>query len=274
MMDDLQKYREISLDFRRTSSNMLNTKYNDGLLYLIRFKDFIDKNNVVFNILESVWSDVPTGFNDEFVLKDESSGWNYFSIPVEEAKHLKLCYDFLTKIVEEDTDLSRLSREFLLTSSKKYDDNIREFLRKAFKPLVDYINDRLSKKIMELTGVNQYMSRVTQNIENNYGTASVLGAGNISSVNNISMETESIRILCSDILKSLEELNIVSDNDKEIIIDDIDTIQSEIFLDNPRGIKVKKAWASIQKFLTKIPSGIGVALQLTELCEKLSTFFP
>ena len=45
MMGELQKYRKISLDFRRNSSNMLNTKYDDGLLYLIRFKEFIDRND-------------------------------------------------------------------------------------------------------------------------------------------------------------------------------------------------------------------------------------
>ncbi|WP_228064582.1 hypothetical protein [Streptococcus danieliae] len=180
----------------------------------------------------------------------------------------------MNKIIEDDVDLSGLSCAFLLTSSKKFNDKIREFLKKAFKPLVDYINDQLSQKIMELTGVNQAMSQITQNIENNYGTASAVGTGTISSVNNVSVtDVETVKKLCSDILKDLARLNIFSEDDKEIIIDDIETIQSEISSDSPKKIKLKKAWSSIQGFLPKIPAGIGVALQLIELGEKLSPFF-
>lgn len=274
MMEELQKYRKISLDFRRNSSNMLNTKYNDGLLYLVRFKEFIDKSDIIRQILEDLWIDLPKDFNEKLVLEDSNSGWSYFSIPIEESKHLKLCYDYLNKIIEDDVDLAGLSCVFLLTSSKKFNDKIREFLKKAFKPLVDYINDQLSQKIMELTGVNQAMSQITQNIENNYGTASAVGTGTISSVNNVSVtDVEIVKKLCSDILENLAGLNIFSEDDKEIIIDDIETIQSEISSDSPKKIKFKKAWSSIQGFLPKIPAGIGVALQLIELGEKLSPFF-
>lgn len=272
MMEELQEYRKISLDFRRNSSNMLNTKYDDGLLYLIRFKEFIDKNDTIRQILEDLWIDLPKDFNEKLVSEDNNSGWNHFSIPVDESKHLKLCYDYLNKIIEDDVDLAGLSCAFLLTSSKKFNDKIREFLKKAFKPLVDYINDQLSQKIMELTGVNQVMSQITQNIENNYGTASAVGTGTISSVNNVSMaDAETIKNLCLDILKDLPGLDVLSEDDKEILADDIETIQSEVSSDSPKKIRLKKAWTSIQGFLSKIPAGLGIAFQLVELGEKLSS---
>ena len=274
MMGELQKYRKISLDFRRNSSNMLNTKYDDGLLYLIRFKEFIDRNDIIRQILENLWIDLPKEFNEKLVLEDSNSGWSYFNNPIDESKHLKLCYDYLNKIIEDDVDLAVLSCTFLLTSSKKFNDKIREFLKKAFKPLVDYINDQLSQKIMELTGVNQAMSQITQNIENNYGTASAVGTGTISSVNNVSVtDAETIKNICSDILKNLTGLNMLSEDDKEMIIDDIETIQSEVSSASPKKIRLKKAWTSLQGFLPKIPAGIGVALQLIELGEKLSPLF-
>ncbi|AZR97986.1 TPA: hypothetical protein U2C59_001540 [Streptococcus suis] len=274
MMEELQKYRKISLEFRRNSSNMLNTKYNDGLLYLVRFKEFIDKSDIIRQILEDLWIDLPKDFNEKLVSEDSNSGWSYFSIPIEESKHLKLCYDYLNKIIEDDVDLAGLSCAFLLTSSKKFNDTIREFLKKAFKPLVDYINDQLSQKIMELTGVNQVMSQITQNIENNYGTASAVGTGTISSINNVSTtDIETLKNLCSNILKDLTGLNMLSEDDKEVIIDDIETIQSQVVSDRPKKIKLKKAWSSIQSFLPKIPAGIPVTLQLIELGEKLSALF-
>lgn len=273
-MEELQKYKKISLDFRRNSSNMLNTQYNDDLLYLIRFKEFIDNNDIICQILEDLWIDIPKDFNDNLVLEDKNSGWSYFSIPIDEAKHLKLCYDYLNKIIEDNVDLAGLSCKFLLTSSKKFNDKIREFLKKALKPLVDYINDQLSQKIMELTGVNQAVPQITQNIKNNYGTASAVGTGAISSVNNVSTtDVEALKNLCSDILKDLTGLSMLSEDEKEVIIDDIETIKSEVISDRPKKIKLKKAWVSIQSFLSKIPAGLSVTLQLIELGEKLSRFF-
>lgn len=127
MMEELQKYRKISLDFRRNSSNMLNTKYSDGLLYLIRFKEFIDKNDIIRQILEDIWTDLPKDFNEELVSEDNNSGWRNFNIPIDESKHLKLCYDYLNKIIENNDDLAGLSSTFFLTSSKKFNDKIREF---------------------------------------------------------------------------------------------------------------------------------------------------
>ncbi|HFI0830159.1 TPA: hypothetical protein ACGOYL_000292 [Streptococcus suis] len=274
MIEELQKYRKVSLDFRRNSSNMLNTEYSDNLLYLIRFKEFIDGNDIIYQVLENLWIDLPKDFNDHLVSEDINSGWSYFSIPIDEAKHLKLCYDYLNKIIEDNVDLAGLSCNFLLTSSKKINDKIREFLKKAFKPLVDYINDQLSQKIMELNGVNQAMSQITQNIENNYGTASAVGTGTISSINSVTTtDIETLKNLCSNILKDLTGLSILSEDDKEAIIDDIETIQSQVVSVSPKKIKLKKAWSSIQSFLPKIPAGIPVTLQLIELGEKLSAFF-
>lgn len=108
----------------------------------------------------------------------------------------------------------------------------------------------------------------------NYGTASAVGTGTISSVNNVSVtDAETIKNICSDILKNLTGLNMLSEDDKEIIIDDIETIQSEVSSASPKKIRLKKAWTSLQGFLPKIPAGIGVALQLIELGEKLSPLF-
>ena len=274
MIEELQKYRKVSLDFRRNSSNMLNTEYSDNLLYLIRFKEFIDSSDIIYQMLEDLWIDLPKDFNDNLVSEDNNSGWSYFSIPIDEAEHLKLCYDYLNKIIEDNVDLAGLSCNFLLTSSKKNNDKIREFLKKAFKPLVDYINDQLSQKIMEVNVVNQAMSQITQNIENNYGTASAVGTGTISSINNVSTtDIETLKNLCSNILKDLTGLSMLSEDDKEAIIDDIETIQSQVVSDRPKKIKLKKAWYSIQSFLSKIPAGIPVTLQLIELGEKLSAFF-
>ena len=159
--------------------------------------------------------------------------------------------------------VNRTPRKFILEET-----NIKDP-----KGLVDYINDELSQIIIELTGLSQNMPQITQNIENNYGTTSAVGNGSISSVNTISMDNDSIEKLCSDVLSELIKSNFLSNDDKEVVIDDVETIQSEMSSSNPKKIKIKKAWISIQAILHKIPTGITVATQLMDLCDRVSQQF-
>ena len=48
---DIKEYRKVSQAFRRLSSNMLKTDYNDGNIQLIRFRKFIQENELINNIL-------------------------------------------------------------------------------------------------------------------------------------------------------------------------------------------------------------------------------
>lgn len=274
MTVDLQLYRKTSLNFRRVSSNMLRTTRNDELLYLIRFRDFIERNDIIQEILSDLWLSLPEGFNSGSLVSQDESGWYYFNIPINEAEHLKNSVDYLNRIIQEDMDLRSLSIYFPFTSSKKFDDKIREFLKKAFKPLVDFINDQISQKIMELEGVVQDMPQITQNIENNYGTASAIGSGNISTVNNtVVNELSNMDKLCEEIARQLKQLDGISDEEKEVIIDDIETIQSELKSENPKQIKLKKAWRSMQDFVKKLPVGLSVSMQILDLIDRISQMF-
>ena len=79
---------------------MLNSKYDDDLLYLIRFKEFIDKNDAIQEILNNLWIGLPENYSREFIIKDKNTGWNSINAPINEAEHLKLIYDYLNTIIE------------------------------------------------------------------------------------------------------------------------------------------------------------------------------
>ena len=51
---------------------MLNSKYDDDLLYLIRFKEFIDKNDAIQEILNNLWIGLPENYSREFIIKDKN----------------------------------------------------------------------------------------------------------------------------------------------------------------------------------------------------------
>lgn len=55
---DIIKYRKVSQAFRRLSSNMLKTDYNDGNIQLIRFRKFIQEDELVNNIIQEKIRDI------------------------------------------------------------------------------------------------------------------------------------------------------------------------------------------------------------------------
>eukprot|EP00831_Metopus_contortus_P076318 TRINITY_DN703_c0_g1_i3.p3 TRINITY_DN703_c0_g1~~TRINITY_DN703_c0_g1_i3.p3 ORF type:complete len:178 (-),score=26.03 TRINITY_DN703_c0_g1_i3:448-981(-) len=117
---------------------------------------------------------------------------------------------------------------------------------------------------------------VTQTVSgNNYGSLNA-AKGNIYSTNNAgNNEAENI----IDLVKSLkglinnEELNEVNKDDKESVIDDLDTIEEQINSDSTKTVKLKKAYEGIKSFISKIPSalttGTLIATKAEELYEKL-----
>ena len=105
--------RKMSLEFRRLSSNLLNSTDDTADINLSRFLKFINGNP-----------------------------------PEDEACHIKAQYDYLLFINNEDKVNVRGQAMRYCWSSKKLNDNIQSFLDMAFKPLIDCINDYLSMEMI------------------------------------------------------------------------------------------------------------------------------
>ncbi|MBB6629987.1 hypothetical protein [Clostridium algidicarnis] len=76
------------------------------------------------------------------------------SIPIDESKHIKAMYEYLIDITNEKADIRWRVQRFY-HSRGKWNDIIREYLDKLFKPLVDFIIDSLSMEMIEMETVKQ-----------------------------------------------------------------------------------------------------------------------
>lgn len=261
---DIIEYRKTSQAFRRVSSNMLTTKYDDGNIQLIRFRKFIEENKLINNIIQDKIKNIDYDYKNKFIIEDD--GWYNISIPIDECEHIKAMYDYLADITNEENDISGIAHSFC-PSSGKWNDIIREYLNKAFKPLVDFIVDSLS---MEMIGIESIKSEthIYQNINENYGTASI-AQGNIKSSNKFELnDLEDI----NEIVESIKELILqleIDENTKEEVIDDLETIEQEIQRENPKQIKIKKALNGIKNFTSKIPEGVAKATIIVTQCGEL-----
>ncbi|MBB6629986.1 hypothetical protein [Clostridium algidicarnis] len=67
---NLVEYRKISQAFRRVASNMLTTKYEDGNIQLIRFRKFIQENELINNIIQEKIKDLDYDYKKGFIVED------------------------------------------------------------------------------------------------------------------------------------------------------------------------------------------------------------
>ena len=145
----MKELRSISLDFRRISSNLLRTSYEQADVALTRFYNFINGTNWIYNLLQPIITETDYDFRECFMPSDRR---REFVIPLDEKKHIKAQYDYMRYIIEsEKVNILGLAMKHCI-NEKKFDDMVQVFFSDAFKPLIDYINDSISKEMILIGG--------------------------------------------------------------------------------------------------------------------------
>ena len=148
-MNQMKELRSISLDFRRISSNLLRTSYEQADVALTRFYNFINGTNWIYNLLQPIITETDYDFRECFTPSDSR---REFVIPLDEKKHIKAQYDYMRYIIEsEKVNILGLAMKHCI-NEKKFDDMVQVFFSDAFKPLIDYINDSISKEMILIGG--------------------------------------------------------------------------------------------------------------------------
>ena len=274
-MININKYRQTSLDFRRLFSNMLRMDHTDGKLPLIRLKRFMDENEIIRELIQNVIKQSKYDYKTDFIINNGSSSWKLINPPEDESDHIKAIYDYMSDICNSEGDLAGIARGFYYSVGyQKWDDILKIFLEKAFKPINDFIVDSLSKEIILLEG-DKMRSGIVQNIENNYGTANIANR-DICSVNTTTAAdiTEICKII--DTLRPLIIKSNMDEGEKENLIDDLDVIQEQIVSKEPKVSRIKKAYQNIKTFLSKAPAAIAegstIITKSQDLVEKVKSF--
>ena len=97
---DIREYRKVSQAFRRVSSNMLKTSYDEENIQLIRFRKFIEENEVINRIIQDKIINIDYDYKNNFIVED--GGRASISIPIDESKHIKAMYDYLIDITNKE----------------------------------------------------------------------------------------------------------------------------------------------------------------------------
>ncbi len=255
-MLDIKDYKKINLEFRRVASNFLRTEYTNSEIPLRRFYNYIEKEETIKKIIEEKISGVDYDFNQCFG-KDEF-GRSYIDIPIEEENHIKAMYDYLKYIVDNNIYLEGLARQ-IPCGSNKITDSLQNFIDIAFKPLIDYIQDELSKVMIMLE--EEKMGSI--NMSNNQGVInyadrnSNIKSDNIINQNDLNEITKIVELI-KDNIKEVQ----LEDDIKEDFIDDIEVVQEQLQSNMEKPTRLKKSFNNIKSFLTNsaLLTGAGITL--------------
>ncbi len=272
-MIEYGELRKISLEFRRISSNFLCSKNDTASTQIQRFKTYIDTTPFISELIQSKIDNVDFDYTNCFISRAHG-GWSAVSPPVDEACHIKAMYDYLGTIVQNGSNVFGAAMSYY-HSSKKFDEIIQSFLSSAFKPIIDFINDGISKEMMIMEPVDS--GKITQNIGNNYGSVSAAGrdvhSSNITSINNTA--SKELVELVDKLLSSIADIDMAS-TEKEDIIDDLETVREQVTSTEPKKSKLRKALSSISGFVEKVGVSLAVkgitTIDWQELIGKLTEF--
>lgn len=251
--------RKLSLEFRRLSSNLLNSTNDTADINLSRFLKFIDGNELISGIIQDKISGVDYDFKKCYAIG--CSGWADYNPPEDEACHIKAQYDYLNYINNENTVNVRSQAMNYCWSDKKINTIIQNFLDMAFKPLIDFINDQLSMEMIVLDEEAKAMGGNTyiQNIETVNGSASQQNSGVINTYNTTN-DTSSMLELIDKLLTSLPEIQGVGAEEIENVKDDLEMVQEQLKTNNPKKNRIGKALGGIKKFASDFSKELVVTL--------------
>ena len=143
-MEDLRK---ISFEFRRVSSDMLNSITDDNNVYLIKFREFIDDNKIIKDYIDSKVKYSSIDWQKSFI--EEDCGYKSVIKPKNKNDHIKAMYDYLVVMTDRNKSLNGEAFNFHLGRCK-VNERIQFYLNRVFLPLIHYINDYLIEEMISL----------------------------------------------------------------------------------------------------------------------------
>lgn len=256
-MSELKQLKLLSLDFRRKSSQLLNSDQHDADVNLCRFVDFIENTPMLHNIVHDVVDVTEFDFKECFLI--DGGSWIGIQVPIDEKKHIKAMYDYANYIANSETESIVYQAQRYPCSSSKWSEIIQNYLNDAIKPLIDFINDSISKEIILMQQEENAVS-MTQNIGTVNGNVVQQQHGNVNITNQTGISSEDLNGLIEKIMASLPEIKDVDTEEVDSVKDDLESLQEQIQSPTPKKNRMQKALNGVQKFFGDFGMKVAVTV--------------
>lgn len=246
--------------------------------YLCRFKELLNKDKLISMILNDIVKEKESvGWDEFFKQRHEGAYWLEIKEPSDEGTHIITLIDILHYFYNNNLSISMLAiRVKPGCGNRNISDNVRFLTNKVFMPLYSYIRKELEKGRFKMEESNKGVV-VHQHVHGNGNTVTYSGRDTIINGQGLEENKEDLTSLIKKAMQELAETNITED-EKEEILDDLQTLSDEMNSDKPKEIKFKKVKKNIDAFIDEadgtLKKSAGLIATLTSIAVKIAALIP
>ncbi len=129
-------------EFNELATAFLATEVKSCKTNMINFKNFLDNDEYVSAIIEETIGGVEYNYRFCFYWR-ECRERLLILRPIDDGQNIRAMYDYIADIIDKNTDVNTLSYWYNNINNKQ--ESLSDFLKWAFKPLVDFVEVNLIK---------------------------------------------------------------------------------------------------------------------------------
>ena len=265
-----KELKKTSRRFRQMASRVLNAHYNEVNSIIKMFVEYIDNTPIIREYIQSIYVECPD-LKNEIAEVSQSYGRRVLGTGDTPEQEISSIYQIL-KLISEGYPVQIYTLGWGYTSSKKYQDMVKEFGNRVVMPFVNGIDAYLADIATDM-GYDEE-SRFMISVSG--GQAQV----NISNDNSTLNATQNIQVNQSNIDNVISELKAnlekeLSDNValQNIIMDQVKLIESEKVEIKPKKEVLKTSINTIQCLLKTVPMAVAAVESANRLFESIAPLF-
>lgn len=249
----------ISYDFNCIANRLLRTSCDEFNSVLKKFMGYIQNTSIIYDYINSCNRDE---FDIESDFKEVSKGYGRYIFDLGETyeEEIFTIHALFKYVLDNSLSIMAIARAYDM-KSQTYDEVVKSFNNRVSLIFINHIADYLTKIGIEMG----YDEEVKYMITNNGGQVNISrDYSTLNATQNIGTNSEELLNLVKEINKLLDESSIPND-EREIIQESVETIQSELQSNEPKKGLVKSCVNGLKMAINNIPTAI-------ELCNNVQQF--
>ena len=245
-------------EFNCIANRLMRASHSEFSPVLRKFLGHVNSNELISEYINSCKRE---NYDVEAEIKavTNNHGRYKFDLGYTNEEEIYTIYNILLYIAENGFDLFSIGRAY--SSESKFDNIVKDFNNKISLVLIQHISGYLTKIGIEMG----FDEEVNYMITNNGGQVNISReTSTINAVQNICSKPDELASLVSEINKVLASSS-VSTEDKEMIEESVQSIQSELQNPSPRKGLIKTCIKGLDAAIIGIPHAI-------ELCDNVQKF--
>ncbi|HFZ4685919.1 TPA: hypothetical protein ACIKRJ_001306 [Enterococcus faecalis] len=262
--------KKASRKFRQLASRVLNAHYSEVNSIIKMFVEYIDSTPVIYEYIQDVFVEYPN-LEDEIKQVSESYGRLILTTGKTPEQEVSSVYQIL-KYISENLSTNTTFLGWGYTSSRAYQDMVKEFGNRVVMPFVDQVNVYLSDIATDMgyDEERKYMIHVSG------GQAQVNISKDNSTINanqNVQINQSKVDDLISDLKSNIEKELVDNEPIKDVLLSQLALIESQQTESEPQKNVLKTAFETMQSLLKTAPLAVTAVESCNRLYELMSPLF-